>query len=148
MPQYNKPSGLIKVMNRALGWVFARGIGSKRWVQMEHKGRKSGKTYTTAVNWTEVDGQRYLVAPRGETQWVRNVRADGGRAVLRHGKTRQVRLEEVSVGERAPIIKNYVGENKVVKGEFGVDPDDPIEKYEATAENHPTFRIKLLDSSD
>ncbi|HUF52570.1 MAG TPA: nitroreductase/quinone reductase family protein [Dehalococcoidia bacterium] len=141
MPQYNKPSGLVKKLNSALGWVFARGLGSKRWVQIEHRGRKSGKTYKTAVNWTEVDGQRYLVAPRGETQWVRNVRADGGKAVLTHGKSQKVRLEEISVDQRAPIIKNYVGENKVVKGEFGLEPDDPIEKYEGIASEHPTFRI-------
>jgi deazaflavin-dependent oxidoreductase (nitroreductase family) len=138
---YNKPSGFVKKMNSALGWVFARGLGSKRWVQIEHKGRKSGKTYKTAVNWTQLEGQRYLVAPRGETQWVRNVRADGGKAVLTKGKSETVRLEEIPVDARAAIIKNYVAENKVVKGEFGLEPDDPIEKYQEIAPNHPTFRI-------
>jgi len=138
---YNKPGGMTKKINSFLGWLFSRGIGSKRWVQIQHKGRKSGKAYATAVNWTEVDGQRYLVAPRGETQWVRNVRADDGKAVIKRGKSEAVRLEEVPIAERAPIIKNYVTENKVVKGEFGVEPSDPIEKYQEIAPNHPTFRI-------
>jgi deazaflavin-dependent oxidoreductase (nitroreductase family) len=131
----------VKKMNSFLGWLFARGLGPRRAVQLEHRGRKSGKTYATAVNWTEYEGKRYLVAPRGETQWVRNVRAGGGRAVLRHGKAESVRLEEVPVGQRAPIIKQYVGENKLVKGEFGREPDDPIEEYEEIAPNHPTFLI-------
>ena len=138
---YNRPSALVKKMNSFLGWLAARGIGQKRGVQLQHKGRKSGKTFSTAVNWTELDGKRYLVAPRGETQWVRNVRADGGKAVMRHGKSESVRLEELPVEQRAPIIKHYVGENKLVKGEFGLEPDDPIEKYQEIAPNHPTFLI-------
>lgn len=141
MARYNKPGGPVKVMNRFLGWLSARGIGPKRVYQLQHKGRKSGKTYATAVSITEVDGQRYLVAPRGETEWIRNVRADNMTTVLKRRGEESVRLEEVPSAERAPIIKNYVGENAVVKGEFGVEPDDPIEKYEAIVENHPTFRI-------
>ena len=138
---YNKPSALVKRMNSFLGWLFARGLGPKRAVRLEHKGRVSGKTFATAVNWTEYEGKRYLVAPRGETQWVRNVRAAGGQAVIRHGKAETVRLEEIPVDQRAPIIKNYVGENKIVKGEFGVEPDDPIERYQGISPNHPTFLI-------
>jgi deazaflavin-dependent oxidoreductase (nitroreductase family) len=138
---YKKPSGAVKKMNSFMGWLFARGIGSKRWVQLQHIGRKSGKTYATAVNWTEYEGQRYLVAPRGETQWVRNVRAAGGQAVIKRGKTQSVRLEELPVEQRPPIIKQYVGENGVVKGEFGVEPKDPIERYQEIAPNHPVFRI-------
>ncbi|MCH7484409.1 MAG: nitroreductase [Chloroflexi bacterium] len=111
-------------------------------MRLEHKGRVSGGVRSTAVNWTELGGQRYLLAPRGETQWVRNVRADGGRAVLRHGgKSETVRLEEIPVEGRAAIIKQYVGENKLVKGQFGLDPDDSIEQYKGIAANHPTFRI-------
>ncbi len=139
---YKKPNALTKKMNSFLGWLAARGVAGKRGVRLEHKGRVSGKARMTAVNWTELDGKRYLVAPRGETQWVRNVRADGGLAVLRRGSTIElVRLEEVPAEGRAAIIKQYVGENKIVKGEFGLEPDDPIEKYQEIAPNHPTFLI-------
>ncbi len=141
---YKKPNTLTKKMNSFLGWLAARGIGPKRLVRLEHKGRVSGGTRSTAVNWTELDGQRYLVAPRGETQWVRNVRADGGRAVLRRGGTAEtVRLEEIPVEGRAAIIKQYVGENKIVKGEFGLEPDDSIEQYNGITANHPTFLIHV-----
>ena len=139
---YKKPGALTKKMNSFLGWLAARGIGPKRMVRLEHKGRVSGGMRSTAVNWTEHDGQRYLVSPRGETQWVRNVRADGGRAVLRRGgNSETVRLEEIPVEGRAWIIKQYVGDYKVVKGEFGLEPDDPIEQYDGIAANHPTFQI-------
>ncbi|HEY5640205.1 MAG TPA: nitroreductase/quinone reductase family protein [Dehalococcoidia bacterium] len=139
---YKKPNAFTKKMNSFLGWLAARGIAVKRGARLEHKGRVSGKTRMTAVNWTDLDGKRYLVAPRGETQWVRNVRADGGLAVLRRGsRIESVRLEEVPAEARAAIIKQYVGENKIVKGEFGLEPDDAIEKYEGIATNHPTFLI-------
>lgn len=139
---YKKPNTLTKKLSSFFGWLAARGFGPNRMVRLEHKGRVSGGMRSTAVVWTEHDGQRYLVAPRGETQWVRNVRADGGRAVLRRGGTAEtVRLEEIPVEGRAAIIKQYVGENKLVKGQFGLDPDDPIEKYTGIAANHPTFLI-------
>jgi hypothetical protein len=139
---YNKPGMFTKKMNSFLGWLAARGIGPKRMVQLEHKGRVSGEMHSTAVNWTELDGQRYLVSPRGETQWVRNILADGGSAALRRGSNSEsVRLEAIPVEGRAPIIKQYVGENKIVKGEFGIDPDDSIEQYKGIAANHPTFLI-------
>ena len=139
---YDRPGMLTKKMNSFVGWLAARGIGPKRMVRLEHKGRASGDMRSTAVNWTEHEGQRYLVSPRGDTQWVRNVRADGGRALLRRGGSSEtVRLEEIPVEGRAAIIKQYVGEYKIVKREFGLEPDDPIEQYKGIAANHPTFLI-------
>ena len=134
---YKKPNTLTKKLSSFFGWLAARGLGPRRMVRLEHKGRVSGGMRSTAVVWTEHDGQRYLVAPRGETQWVRNVRADGGRAVT----AETVRLEEIPVERRAAIIKQYVGENKLVKGQFGLDPDDSIEQYKEIAANHPAFLI-------
>ncbi len=140
---YKKPGTLTKKMNSFLGWMAARGLGPKQMVRLEHKGRASGRMHSTAVNWTEIDGLRYLVSPRGETQWVRNVRADDGRATLRRGgDSETVRLEELPVEGRAAIIRQYVGENKIVKGEFGLEPDDPLEQYQGIAANHPTFLIQ------
>ena len=65
---YKKPNALTKKMNSFLGWLAAGGIGPKRMVRLEHKGRVSGGVRSTAVNWTEIDGKRYLVSPRGETR--------------------------------------------------------------------------------
>ena len=139
MTIYHKPSGMTKFFNRVFGSFAGIGLTPKKSVMLEVKGRRSGEPRSVPVNWVEHDGNRYLVSPRGESEWVRNVRADGGRAVLRRGGTAEsVRLEEIPVEGRAAIIKQYVGENQIVKGEFGLEPDDAIEKYEGIAANHPT----------
>ena len=90
----------------------------------------------------EHDGQRYLVAPRGNTEWVRNVKAAGGEAILKRRKAERVRLEEVPVEQRAPIIKSYLKKTALVtKREFGIEPEAPLEQFEKIADRHPAFRI-------
>ena len=97
---------------------------------------------SNAVTWVEVDGQRYLVSPRGESEWVRNVRSAGGAAVIRHRGRRGVRLEEVPPEQRAPILKKYLDENAMSTGKhFGIDPKAEIAEFGAIAERHPAFRV-------
>ena len=138
---YNRPSGFTKWMNGVMGWMGGAGIGPKKMVSLTIKGRKSGQSRTVAVNIVEYDGKRYLVAPRGNTEWSRNAIAAGGEAVIKRGKPEDVCLVEVSVAERVPIIQKYVEETAIVRKEFGVEPDSPIEEYQKIAEKHPTFRI-------
>jgi deazaflavin-dependent oxidoreductase (nitroreductase family) len=129
-------------MNGVMGALGARGIGPKKTVQLEINGRKSGAVRSVAVNLLNFDGQRYLVAPRGETEWVRNARAAAGEAVIRRGKPENVTLAEIPVGERAPIIQAYLRENAwATKREFGVDPKAPIDVFEGIADKHPVFHI-------
>ena len=142
MTMYHKPSGLVKAMNSFVGWLGSLGLIPGGTARLQVKGRRSGKTRMNAVTWVEHEGQRYLVAPRGNTEWVRNVRADGGRAVLKHGKSEAVRLQEVPVEQRAPIIKPYLKKTKMAtRREFGLDPDAPMEEFERIAPDHPVFRI-------
>jgi deazaflavin-dependent oxidoreductase (nitroreductase family) len=138
---YAKPSAPVQLMNRFMSILASMGIGPKKMVTFEVRGRKSGEPRSVAVNVLEHEGERYLVAPRGETEWVRNVRA-AGEGVIRRGKKERVKLEELPVGERAPIIKAYLRDNAwVTKREFGLEPDSPIEEFEGIAEKHPVFRI-------
>jgi deazaflavin-dependent oxidoreductase (nitroreductase family) len=138
---YKRPGALVKASNGLFGWLGAHGIGPKKTVQLEVPGRKTGQMRAVAVNLVEFDGQRYLVAPRGNTEWSRNARA-AGRAVIRRGKPEEVSLTEVPVAERAPIIQKYLRENAIVtRREFGVDPKAPLEVFEGIAEKHPVFRI-------
>jgi deazaflavin-dependent oxidoreductase (nitroreductase family) len=138
---YQRPSMLTQWSNRAFGWLAAIGLGPKRMVVLDVKGRKSGQSRSATVNVVEVDGQRYLVAPRGNTEWSRNARA-AGEATLRRGGSHRVRLDEVPVERRAPIIKVYLKENAAItKAHFGIDPDAPIEEFQRIAPDHPTFRI-------
>jgi hypothetical protein len=91
----------------------------------------------------EYEGDRYLVSMLGErTEWVRNARAANGEAVLRRGKRRPVLLEEVSIPQRAPIIRAWYQRTvQSTQPHIGLDRDAPLAEFERIAERHPVFRI-------
>lgn len=139
---YNKPTALAKLMNSALRQVAALGLSPKDTVELQVRGRKTGKRRANVVTYVEHDGSRYLVAPRGTTEWVRNVRAAGGEAGLKHGRTETVQLTEIPDGERAPIIESYLKKMPaMVQREFGVTSSSPRADIEGIAARHPVFRI-------
>jgi hypothetical protein len=87
-------------------------------------------------------GERYLVSMLGETaSWVRNVRAAGGRAVIRHGKRETVLLEDVAVESRPPILRRYLALAPGARPHISVDRHAPLEEFEAIAPQIPVFRI-------
>jgi len=138
---YARPSRATQVMNSFFGWLASVGLTPKDTVRLEVRGRRSGEMRSVAVTSVEHEGQRYLVSPRGESEWVRNVRA-AGEAVLRHGKPEAVRLEELPAGERAAIIQAYLKKTQRATGQhFGVKAEAGIEEFEGIASRHPVFRI-------
>lgn len=142
MTIYHRPSKLTRLSNRVMSWFASRGLLPLRMITLEVKGRSSGQVRSAVVNIVTVDGVKYLVSPRGEAEWVRNVRAAGGQAVIRHGKRKAVRLEEMPPGATAAIIKTYLEENAMAtKGHFGIPPGSPIEEFARIAPRHPVFRI-------
>ena len=107
------------------------------------RGRKSGLWRTTPVNLLTFAGQQYLVAPRGTTEWVRNIRA-AGTAELRLGSRRQaIRVVELSDAEKPELLRHYLQRWKWEVGQFfeGVGPDAPEAEIRRIAPNHPVFRI-------
>jgi deazaflavin-dependent oxidoreductase (nitroreductase family) len=142
---YEKPSAMTQLMNRSISILASLGWTPRNTVTLEVRGRKSGEPRSVVVNTVDVDGRRFLVAPRGETEWVRNVRAAQGEAVVRHGKRERVKLEEIPVSERAPIIAAYLPKNAMAtKKHFGVEPNAPLEEFARIAPNHPVFRVNPL----
>ena len=142
---YRRPSALTRLMNRVVSWLASLGLTPSRTITLEVKGRRSGEMRSTVVNWVEYEGTRYLVSPRGEAEWVRNVRAAGGEAVIRHGRRRPVRLEELPPEQRAPILQLYLRQNALsTRQHFGIDPRAPLEEFERLAARHPVFRIREL----
>jgi deazaflavin-dependent oxidoreductase (nitroreductase family) len=106
-------------------------------------GRVSGEIRTTPVNVLTVDDRRYLVAPRGETQWVLNVRAAGG-CTLRVGRrTETVRLVELDDADKPAVLRPYLRRWKWEVGQFfdGVSADSTDAELRAIAPNHPVFEI-------
>lgn len=142
MTVYHKPSAATRLFNSVWGRIAGAGLSPRTMVTLEVRGRRTGQPRRVPVNWIDYEGSRYLVSPRGETDWVRNVRAAAGEAVILHGKRTPVRLEEVPPEDRAPIIKKYLARNAVsTRAHFGVDPKADISEFERIAAAHPVFRI-------
>jgi deazaflavin-dependent oxidoreductase (nitroreductase family) len=107
------------------------------------RGRKSGEWRTTPVNPLTLAGPRYLVAPRGHTQWVRNLRLAGGGELRLGRKTEEFVAQEVPDGEKVPILRGYLEHWKWEAGMFfdGKDAASPEDELQAIARDHPVFRI-------
>ena len=123
--------------------VMRLGLLPTRWVTLEVRGRRTGRLTRFPLGMADVGGQWYVVSMLGECNWVQNVRAAGGCATLRRRRTRPVRLVEIPVEERAPVIKQYV---KRVPGRphIPVDRDEPVEAFEMVASSYPAFRVVPL----
>jgi len=89
-----------------------------------------------------LDRQRYLVSHLGtDVAWVRNVKATAGRAVLRHGRTEHVQLEEFAIEKRAPVLKAHLRHAPGARPHIPVDKDAPLEEFAAIAAQIPVFRV-------
>jgi deazaflavin-dependent oxidoreductase (nitroreductase family) len=144
--EYRRP-GLItrRVMNPLLHLFLRLGIGVWGARVLEHRGRRSGLVRRTPVNLLTVDGEEYLVSARGETEWVRNVRAADGELTLVLGRRRQTRrAEEVPVADRTQILRDYLRRWKFEVGMFfeGVGPDSTDSEVAAIAGRHPVFVLR------
>jgi deazaflavin-dependent oxidoreductase (nitroreductase family) len=137
-----RPSGLARLLNRGQAALHSAGIWPKRLATLEVAGRRSGRRVALPVVIADFEGERYLVAMLGErASWVANVRAAGGRAVLRHGKHEEVRLEEVAPADRPPILRRYLQVAPGARAHFPVDQQASLSEFEAIAVRHPVFHI-------
>ncbi|NNH06543.1 nitroreductase family deazaflavin-dependent oxidoreductase [Cellulomonas fimi] len=140
-----RPGRLAAAVNRAYGWLFAR-----RWAPvplaatLEVRGRRTGEPVTLPVVVADVDGVEHLVSMLGEhAGWVRNVRAAHGRAVLLRGGRRQdVRLVEVPVGRRGPVLRRYLAVAPGARPHVPVARDAPLADLERVAADFPVFRVE------
>jgi deazaflavin-dependent oxidoreductase (nitroreductase family) len=140
---YRKPGPVTRRMaNPFLVGLMHLGISVWGSRILEVRGRKSGEARRTPVNLLEYEGRQYLVAPRGEAQWVRNVRADDGRLALILGRRRDERtVQELSDAEKIPVLRAYLGRWKMEVGVFfdGVSAESKDEDLLRIAPKHPVF---------
>src|ERR687883_1268883 len=105
-----RPNRMARILNRLGAAVYALGIAPNYLVALEVAGRRSGWIIRFPLVMVVVAGELYLLSMLGEkVNWVRNVKAAGGNATLRHGRREEVRLEEVAPERRAPVLKAYLG---------------------------------------
>ena len=111
------------------------------------RGRTSGQPHTVPVLLVEQGGQRWLVAPYGVVQWVRNIRAAGRATLTRGRRSEAISVSELSAGEAAPILKQYlvVQHAADVRSYFDATKDSPLEAFEREAARHPVFKVTTVE---
>jgi deazaflavin-dependent oxidoreductase (nitroreductase family) len=142
---YRKPDWFTRnLFNRAVAGFARLGISVAGSRVLEVPGRTTGKPRRTPVNPLTLGGDRYLVAPRGHTHWVRNLRVAGGGSLILGRRSEPFRAVELPDAEKEPILREYLRRWKWEVGQFfaGVGPDSPSEELARIAPNHPVFRIE------
>lgn len=139
----NRPGWLARAMNRLSAVQFAAGLLSPtRAVTLELRGRRTGRTISFPVVVADFEGERYLVSMLGETaNWVHNVRAAGGHAILRRGRREPVQLVEIEPGRRAPVLRRYLALAPGARPHIPIDRRAPLAEFEGIAAAYPVFRI-------
>ena len=142
--RYVVPSWFTRnVFNRAVAGFTRLGISVWGSRILEVRGRKSGEPRRTPVNLLTLDETTYLVAPRGHTQWVRNLRVAGEGNLLLGRRRQHFVASEVPETEKEPILRAYLGRWKWEVGQFfgDVSADSSSEELRRIAPDHPVFRI-------
>jgi deazaflavin-dependent oxidoreductase (nitroreductase family) len=138
---------LVDRMNDALIAVLLRaGVKLGTASLLTVRGRKSGQPHTVPVLLVEQGGQRWLVAPYGVVQWVRNIRAAGAATLTRGRRSEDIRVTELSAEEAAPILKRYLALQHAadIRSYFAATKDSPLEAFEREAARHPVFQITTV----
>jgi deazaflavin-dependent oxidoreductase (nitroreductase family) len=140
------PNRIAKMMNRAAAAMASSGVASDFLVTLEVTGRKSGRIISLPLVMAVIGGRRYLVSMLGDNvQWVHNVRASGGKAVVRSGGREEVQLEEVPTDQRAPILKAYLKRAPGARPHMPIDKDAPLAEFEQVSSRFPVFRVVPRD---
>lgn len=130
-----------KLVNALIGALLRAGAQPGSTYLLTVKGRTSGRLLTTPVTLVEEDGHRFLVAPYGNVNWVRNARAAGHVTLTRGNLSETLSLIELSPKEQAPVLKRYLQQVPVVRPFFDVTASSPLEAFVAEAPRHPVFRL-------
>jgi deazaflavin-dependent oxidoreductase (nitroreductase family) len=143
-PRYQRPDWFTKnIFNPIVAALTRLGISVAGSRVLEVPGRKTGEPRRTPVNPLTFEGRRYLVAPRGHTQWVRNMRVSGGGKLFVGRRAEDFSAVELEDSEKPPLLRAYLKKWKWEVGQFfgGVGPDAPVEELLRIAPDHPVFRI-------
>ena len=138
-----RPNRVAKFLNGIWRRSAAIGLPPRRLCELQVRGRSTGRLTSFPVVVADYEDERYVVAMLGEgANWVANVRAAGGLAVLRHGSREAVRLEELDSGARAPILQRYLQVAPGARSHVPVDRHAPLADFERIASQYPVFRVR------
>jgi deazaflavin-dependent oxidoreductase (nitroreductase family) len=142
LPSFRTPTGTERLFNRVFGFLVGLGLGFSYNYLLEVRGRKSGKLYSTPIDLLALHGKRFLVAPRGRTQWVQNVEA-AGEVTLKKGSRREnFRVRPIPDKDKPELLKAYLSAFKrEVQSYFPLSPESPLESFRDLAGNYPVFEL-------
>jgi hypothetical protein len=144
MEHYQKPDWFTKhVFNRFVAVCTRLGISVWGSRVLRVRGRKSGEWHSTPANLLTYNGRQYLVAPRGHTQWVRNIRVSGAGELQLGSKLQPFKATEIPDDEKVPILRDYLKRWKFEVGMFfgGVSDRSSDAELRRIAPDHPVFRV-------
>ena len=137
-----RPTRLGRWVNRFACWWSGLGLPPRFQAALEVRGRASGRRRSSPVVIATVEGKHYLVSMLGPgSDWVKNVEAARGDAVIRQGRRRRVRLVAVPPEQRAPILREYVRIALSGRRHFPLAVDAPVSEFEGIADRYPVYRI-------
>jgi deazaflavin-dependent oxidoreductase (nitroreductase family) len=145
--RYIQPGWFTKqIFNRLIRRLARMGISFLGTRELSVVGRSSGKMRRTVVNLHQHDGRRYLVAPRGTTQWVRNLRASGVGELRVGRRVESFRAVEIADADKAPVLRPYLERWSWEIGQFfdGVGPKATDEQLVRIGPDHPVFLIEAV----
>ncbi|HVO60011.1 MAG TPA: nitroreductase/quinone reductase family protein [Terriglobales bacterium] len=142
MPTFRKPSAGEAVFNRLFGFLVGMGLGFPYNYLLQVRGRKTGRLYSTPIDLLELEGKKYLVAPRGRTQWVRNAEA-AGEVVLKRGRYRQSFWLRAIADEHKPrFLKAYLDRfHREVQRYFPVRAGSDEQAFAIIVRDYPVFEL-------
>lgn len=143
MTEFLEPGPLDRIFNKFFGLLVGLGLGLRHHFLLQVRGRKSGRVYSTPVNVLDLHGRRFLVAPRGRTQWVRNAEAVGEVTLKRGRQGKRLHLRPVPDGERPKILAEYLDRFRTtVQRYFPVRAGSGPEAFAGIASRYPVFELK------
>ncbi len=142
MAEKYQVTGQIKFINRLMRFMIRINMAPKRYYLLTVRGRKTGNPYSLPVAIVEHPDNRWLVSPYGEVNWVKNARAAGEVNLSRSGQNEALKIIPATPEEAAPILKEYIQKEGIVRPYFDVQPDSPIENFVTEAPQHPVFRLE------
>jgi hypothetical protein len=147
-PGYLGPGGFERVAGRALGFLVSIGLIRGHFYVLEVRGRKTGRTISLPVDLLDLDGRRYLVCARGNSNWVRNGGAAGEIVLARALRRRRYRVRELPPSLRPPILKAYLDRYAAeVQRFFPVRKGSPVEAFDDLAPRYPVLELMPLDET-
>lgn len=145
MAKTYKTTFIVRLGNFFVINMLRAGVKMGNMALLTVPGRKSGLPRTTPISLGEQNGKRWIIAPYGAVNWVRNLRAAGKATLTRGRRVEQIEVVELSTEEAAPILKNSLGgAPSFLHPYFDVRPDSPLEDFIREAPRHPVFLVKSL----